>query len=245
MDHESPRQALQRAVREGYELLHIVADGIVSLAYEGILYVPDHFQLRDPTSPKIPPSELSGLLRGSRVRVLALSPPQGNPDVVPIGGYLAPSAHRAFSYLGRSSLPLPSIVAPLGPLDDQVLFKFWDGYYRGLGETLRIEEAMAQGQLDVWGEKYDPIAMALFLRQPHQYLFRRRPPTGRTTEEDPTQVQVQLEVSQDLVARLRVMGTHYDELPENVTKFIDRESARQERLATELDPWLQPPEDEQ
>lgn len=36
---DPPLQALQVAVREGYEMIHLVADGRVSLAHEGILYL--------------------------------------------------------------------------------------------------------------------------------------------------------------------------------------------------------------
>lgn len=64
-----PRKALEQIVKEGYELVHIVADGIVSSAYEGILY----FHGGRSTSPEISPGELSSALRGSRVSVLSLT----------------------------------------------------------------------------------------------------------------------------------------------------------------------------
>jgi hypothetical protein len=231
---ESPLQAVNRAVHEGYELLHIVADGIVSLAYEGILY------WHRPYSLQISASELSAVLRGSRVSVLALTPQQStNPDVVQIGDFLVPSAYRAFAYLGRSPLPLPSIVAPLGPHNDDLLFRFWHSFYRSLGEDLKIEEAMARGH-----EGNRGLPTALFMRQPHGHLFRRRPPTGRAPEEDPTQVQAELKLSKGLVERLKVIDAQYGEQADNVTSFIDRESARQENLAAKLNPWLQLPEDE-
>jgi hypothetical protein len=185
------------------------------------------------------------MLRGSRVRVLLLSPAHStDPDVFPIGGHLVPSVYRAFAYLSRSSLQLPSIVAPLGPVEYPLLIEFWRGFYEALGETLRIEEAMAQGRIRLIPFGVE-VPTALFMRQTHEHLFRRLPPMGRSIEEDPTQVQVQLELSQELVARLTAIGAHYGEQDENVSAFIDQESTRQESFTVELDPWLQPPEDEQ
>lgn len=223
-----PREALLRAVREGYELVHMVADGTVSLAYEGVLW------LHDPSAPQLAPGELSALLSGSRIRVLALTERMSNtPDVVEIGGSLVPSAYRAFVYLGNSPLPLPNIVAPLGPLDDSQMNQFWFGFYNGLVTTLEIEEAMAQGRSS------GSVAMALFLRQQHKRTFQRLEPTHKAPDVDPSQMNADLQASRDTVEQLRSLETKYGSLPESVSRFIKQESERQEQLVTELSPWTQ------
>ena len=41
------------------------------------------------------------------------------------------------------------------------------------------------------------------------------------------------------------MGDRYSVLPESVTEYIQKESARQDQLADQLKPWVQPEEGEQ
>lgn len=232
----SPREALLQAVREGYELAHIVADGTVSLAYEGIL------RLGDPSTKsklELAPSELSALLRGSRLSILGLTEQESSSDkTIVIGSYAVPSAYRAFVYLGNSRLPLPNIVAPLGPLDDWQMNQFWYGFYSSLAATLKIEEAMASGRSG------GSMAMALFLRQQHRRTFQRLEPTHEAPEVDPNQVFADLQVSSAMVAQLRALGDRYGELPDTVHQFIDSESKRQEQLTTALSPWTQVQEGE-
>ena len=223
-----PREALLQTVREGYELAHIGADGTVSLAYEGVLW------LHDPVVPQFAPGELSAMLRGSRLRILALTERvSSSPDTVEIGSYVVPSAYRAFVYLGNSRLPLPNVVAPLGPVDAWQRNQFWHNFYTGLAASLEIEEAMAQGRSS------GSAAMALFLRQQHKLTFQRLEPTHKVPDVDPSQMNADLQVSRDLVGQLRALETKYGSLPERVDSFLKQESARQEQLVADLSPWTQ------
>jgi hypothetical protein len=232
----SPRQALEQVTREGYELVHILADGIVSSAYEGILY----FHGGQSTSPELSPGELSALLRGSRASVLSLTEQSfTNPDMMNIGGQLVPSVYRAFAYLGSSRLPLPSIMAPLGPLNPKEMASFWQNFYTGLAETLSLQKAIARTQLGGF-----PAPVALFLRHLHEVLFRRRALTDAPLAADPTQIGAALQLSHELVDQLKAHNEDYGSLPESVSKFIKSESERQESLSTALDPWLTPEEGE-
>ena len=227
-----PRASLLEAVKNGYELLHIVADGLLSLAYEGILSLPGT------TSPEVLPGELAGMLRGSRVTCLGLTPLEGSsPDVVDIRGRKVPSVYRAFAYLGGTRHPLPTTVAPLGPVSDEQVYQFWRGFYSSLAETPQVDVAMAHGQTGG-----APVPMALFLRHLYGRLFRRRQgeqPRGV----DPIQLNVDLQVSRDLVDQLKVLGMQHD-LPDSVRDYLNSENARQERVAEELDGWLESEQDD-
>ena len=62
-----------------------------------------------------------------------------DPSITSIGSFDVPSAHRAFTYLAMSSHPLPSTVAPLGPLNDWDLEQFWTAFYGGVAGKYEIE----------------------------------------------------------------------------------------------------------
>lgn len=238
-----PRKSLEKVAQEGFELIHIVADGVVSSAYEGILY----FHGGRSTSPEISPGELSALLRSSRASVLCLSEQDySNPDTIPIGGQLVPSVYRAFACLASSRLPLPTMVVPLGPLQQPDLHAFWSSFYAGLGETLSVHHAMARSQL-----KGFPPPVAVFMRHVHETLFRRKPAARRgainqprAIEPDPAAIGAELQLSHELLEQLKAHNKTYGSLPDSVNKFIEKESARQGDLAASLDPWLNPEEGE-
>lgn len=233
---EFPRKALEQVAHEGYELVHIVADGIVSSAYEGILY----FHGGRTTSPEISPGELSAMLRGSRASVLSLSQQEySSPDMVDIGGQLVPSAYRAFAYLGSSRLPLPSMVVPLGPLQPPEMHAFWQDFYSELGTTLNLQRAMAGTRTN-----NSPAPVALFLRHIHEVLFRRRAATDEPLQADPTAIGAELQLSHELVEQLKAHNEAYGSLPDSVSEFIESESVRQRGLESALDPWLNPEEGE-
>lgn len=235
---EHPRKALERVVAEGHELLHIVADGVVSSAYEGILY----FHGGGSTSPELSPRELSSILHGSRVSVLGLTGQEySNPDMMPLGEWEVPSVYRAFAYLGGSRLPMPSVVAPLGPIRPNELHHFWSHFYRGLSDTFSLHRAMVRAQ-----KSAPPTPIALFLHHPHAVLFRRvSAGSGGSPGVDPTQIGAKLQLSHELVEQLKVNSEQYGGLPESVNAFIEGESARQESLTSALDPWLTPSEEEE
>jgi hypothetical protein len=227
---DEPRRALENAAREGFELVHLVADGVVSLAYEGILYL----------SADAPASEtgllyagdLSRTLNGSRVSLLSLSEPAGpNPDLVQIGRYQVPSAYRAFAYLAHSPRSLPSMVLPLGPHDPYVLHNFWADFYKCLVDSLSVEEAMSKARLAASN------AMALFLRQNESKTFQRLDATEQAPAIDPSQTRSVLQQSHDTVDRLEQLKKKHGTLPPSIEKFIDEEGQRQKGMESELNEW--------
>jgi hypothetical protein len=237
---ETPQKALERTVNEGYELIHIVTDGIVSLAYEGILYVhgverqisaqsSGSFDSSD--AHQISPSELTALLRNSRATVLCLTEQDYSiPDMTKIAGYDVPSAYRAFACLGGSRLALPNIVAPLGPLRDYQTTRFWSEFYRNLSQTFNLQQAVARAR-----SESVPLPVALYLRNSLDVLFRRE---EHQPEVDPVQLDAALRLSRDVVSQLKAHSELYGELPESINKFLDSEEQRQENLSAELEPWL-------
>jgi hypothetical protein len=226
-----PRDELRKAIQQGFELLHIVADGIVSLAYDGILY------LHDPSTPQIPASELSGLLSGSRVAILSLSAPEGDytPDTMTIRGISVPSAFRAFAYLGSANVPLPSVAAPLGPLPDFLESNFWREFYAGLGASLAVDKAIL-GALQLNGQA---LPVALFSRHTYGQLFRQRTVEVLGQEDDPGQISLQLSVSQKMVQTLGALADDYPEIASSVGSYISGETARQDKLKAQLSPWVE------
>jgi hypothetical protein len=229
------RKALEEVAAKGYELIHIVADGMVSSAYEGVLYFHEG---KDP-SEEISPGELSALLRSSRANLLCLTNNDySSPDMVQMGDWVVPSAYRAFAYLGSSRLALPSIVAPLGPLEPSMLYKFWKDFYQELSGSFNLHKAMAKALTGAM-----PLPMALFLRHRQETLFRHGDTTDRT-KADPAQLGTALQLSQSLIEQLKEYNEIYGSLPESVNTFISNESARQQDLSSALDEYLTPEEEE-
>lgn len=229
-----PFKAMQTAAREGFELLHVVADGEVLLSYEGVLY------FHGEREPRLSSGELSSCLHGSRVTVLCLSSSvDTNPDLVEIGGYSVPSAYRAFAQIASEDLPLPNIVAPLGPIDPVRLGAFWQRFYTHLAETYRIEQAMLQGRQN------EPLPLALFLRHSQGVLFRRRRPVrSLSPEEAPVQLEVELQISRSLIGQLHTLAARYGELPDSVNEFLHNHDLRNSQLDEELESWRRPEDDD-
>ncbi len=221
------RQALHRAAREGFELVHLVADGSVSLGGEGVLALGD--------GERVAPREVSSLLAGSRVSVLALTPAVSSrlsPGEVP-------TVFRAFAHLGYSAHPLPSLVAPVGPLVDKQVEEFWRLFYRTLAESLSVEEAVVRGRAAA-----SAPPMALFLRHRLGREFVR--PTARATPMvEPTRLSADLQVARQLVEQLRAVDSNFAGLEGNIsgTPLLERESARQEQVEQGLTSWTQLDED--
>ena len=244
-----PHKALEEVAREGYELVHIVADGIVSLAYEGILYF-HGYDLAGDSGPmesqqrehkrQISPGELNASLRGCRASVLCLTEQDySSPDSMEIAGQLVPSVYRAFASLGSSRLSLPSVVAPLGPLKEGHLENFWRDFYTKLAETLSLVRAFSSAQT-----KSIRLPVALFLRHPHEFLFRRASGGSPLPDIEPNRVGAALQFSHELVEQLKAHSELYGSLPDSVSEFISSEEKRQEGLSEQLAPWLKPEEEE-
>lgn len=240
----SPLKAIEQAVSEGCEIIHIISDGIISLAYEGILYFHrESFQGENEQAekgenyPMISPNELCVVLRNSRVGLLCLTEQDySNPDSMPIAGREVPSVYRAFTYLGGSRLALPSVIAPLGPLDFSQMKDFWKDFYTNLAETLNPQRAISQAR----NRNAPPLPVAFFLRHSQDVLFRHE---LHQPEVDPVHIDAALRLSRDLVSQLKVHEEIYGDLPPSMNEFVSSEEQKQETLSAELEHWLTPEEE--
>jgi len=226
-----PREALHRAAREKFELVHIVADGSFSLAYEGIL------EMGGSKAERIAPGELSSLLFGSRVTIIGLTPAEPLPSTADESPAV-PTAYRSFVCLGSSRQVLPTIVSPLGPMHEQQLHDFWRLFYEQLAETLSVEDAMAHAQ-----SSGPSMAAALFLRHRLGREFARQK-RAQSVESpmpaaDPVVVNADLQVSRSFLDELRAVDAKYSELSGNVTDspLAEAENARQDQLDGFLESW--------
>jgi hypothetical protein len=224
------REAIREAAQEGFELAHVFSDGIVSNALEGILY--DH----DATSGRheLPPRELSGMLAGTRIAILALSRSEDtNPDQLMLAGRAVLSAFRAFAYLGAASLPLPTIIALLGPVPESMIGEFWWRFYRELITGWHLTRSLQQAQQDF------PIGLpiALFCRHAVGRLFQQSESVA-PVDNQRMEVWQDLLQSQQLFAALAPLGEKYrDGLPQSVQHFMTSLEGRQTRLRETLDTW--------
>jgi hypothetical protein len=271
---DPPLQALWKAIRDGFELIHLVSDGSVSLAYEGFLYLRKprlvdissasesavgRFLLRQLvrfytyTKAYLPlyisfvlsgllykkvdaqtltAAQLSSLLRGSRLAVLSLSAPRNlSADTGVTSDSVPTPVYRAFAYLAGSRLPLPSIVAQIGPFDHEKELMFWRHFYQGLAETKAVERAMAAGMSD---ETLMPVA--LFLRQRQAQTFEEREAFQASNL---SLISEELQQSQRTLRLLRAAKRRHESLASIVDEFEQRETVRQERLMAQLRPWLE------
>lgn len=224
------RQALQEAVKTGCELVHIIADGTVSLAFEGLL----SYVLPDGTSAALTSSELDRILLGSRVSLISLSAPD-----LPLDPDQAPTAYRAFSYLSRLRQAPPTILAQHGPLPPPQAEGFWAVFYQELADRLSIEEAVVSARTSVPG-----LPLALFLRHRAGREFRRWPISftsgeGRSLYAQPNSMFGYLQVSRDFLERLAAIDAQFKDLPDNLTdsSLVEQVRIQQADIARALDTW--------
>lgn len=233
----SLRAELHRAVRDKFELVHIVADGSVSLAYEGILEFGGK-------SERLAPSEICSLLLGSRVTILGLTPnlpPPSEADSSPV----VLTTYRSFVCLGTSRQVLPTIVSPLGPMSDGQQHDFWRDFYETLATALSVEDAVEHAHNSTpWA------AVALFLRHRLGREFVRRVSThgfeSASRQGDPTAINADLQVARSFLEDLRAVDSKYAAFADNVTdsELATAESARQDHLDGLLETWRDLAEEE-
>ncbi|MFN8634003.1 MAG: hypothetical protein U0893_09125 [Chloroflexota bacterium] len=231
----STRESLSRAAADGFELVHLVADGSVSPAFEGIL-IP-----RDTLESRLMARDLSRLLRGSRVTVLGLtelsreapSPPRPAVKRAPHAVAEVLSPYRAFTHLGAAPEALPSIVAPLGYLDDDAVSRFWRTFYRTLAETLSIEEAQRKAHT-----ASTTVPMALFLRHRLGQQFLASAPE-EVKQLEPNRLSADLQVNRSLAERLQLIDASFGDLDDSISgsELFTRESSRQSHLEDVLQNW--------
>jgi hypothetical protein len=229
------RESLKKAVESGVEFLHAFADGIVSSALEGILYDHGATEKRE-----LPARELCHMLTGGRVAVLALSTQEySNPDVQPMAGRSVLSAYRAFVYVGGSALPLPTVLAPLGPVPDPMMAEFWHTFYSGLTTSWHLTESLRAAQARF------PFSMpiALFCRHAGGKLFQHAAQAVEPAME-PMQMRTELLQSEEITQDLSRLSKKYGkDLPKSVRQLFEKETSRQSRLRGALDSWIPSGED--
>jgi hypothetical protein len=233
----SPRQALRQAAAESFELVHLVADAFITQAYEAALYFHD-LPGTEPAG-ALTVSELGAQLLASQVAVLGLSVPDYEaPDVMTLAGRQVPSAYRAYARLGVAEPSLPTMVAPIGPLDPPKaaglsrLANFWGEFYEGLGDSFNVEEGMRRARNSV---KAAP--MALFLRHPNGRLFRRARAESPQVAAEVAHKSAEYALSLRLTERLQTLHRGMGDFSKNVAKLLEEESGNQQKIAGELEQW--------
>jgi hypothetical protein len=222
------RQSLASVISEGVEFVHAFTDGIVSSALEGILF--DHAAESYP--PLTPTGELSQILSSSRVVVLALSPAVNqDPDTVRIGGREVLGAYRSFTYIGTSPTSLPTILAPLGPVPDDQMARFWIAFYEELSSSWHLTESLRRAQARF---PYS-VPIALFSRHSGGKLFRHQP---HESQARPLEERAELLKSESLTRLISQIGDKYGiDLPNSVQDLVQKENGRQAELRGNLDAW--------
>jgi hypothetical protein len=225
------KEALEEAVRRKFEIVHIFSNGIVSSALDGILYD------RDPraTVNEIYPGTLSHILSGSHVALMGLCyGDHDNGDTLMLAGRRVLSSYRAFAYLGASAAPLPSTIAPLGPVPEDAMANFWQRFYSELISNWHLTDSLRKAQAPLGF----PLPIALYCRHGAGRLFRRVEESS-ISETQPMQVREELIRSEHLTRELSSLNEKYKGgLPDSVIRLFDSELKRQGKLRHELQSWI-------
>jgi hypothetical protein len=218
-----PREALRAAASGGLELVHVIAGASITSSYDGVLEFAGSGE--DPMTS----SELASILRGSRVQLVGLTPPRDDVLRSPSDYSGAPSVYRAFTYFATSPYPLPNVVLPVGPMDDDQVATFWSAFYPAVAASLDLEAAMLDAQ------RVRIVPAGLFLRQLQVAAFKRV--TEQPTVE-PNAVSVELEASQALLQQLDELNALGVKAP-RLDRLVKREQQRQVRLQADVSPWIE------
>jgi len=218
------RAALRQAVEQGVEVLHIIVSASVTTSYDGVLEFPGS------SAPPVTSAELTSHLRGSRVRLIGLTPPAEDPSALMQGPYLKASAYRAFAYFATSPYPIPTFVAPVGPMDDAQVLGFWTTFYQELGRSLEIEVSMAAAL------RHRIVPVGLFLRQLQTATFK---PVAEQPAIDPSAIEADLTSSAALLKQYEELGAQLGVKSKQFSKVVSTEHARQERLHENVSQWIE------
>lgn len=220
------RQALHAAAQEGIELLHIVAEASVTPSYDGVLETPDS------DGQPVASSEVASILRGSRVRLVGLTPPAEGPSRTWKSPYLGPSAYRAFTYFATSPYPIPTFIVPVGPMDDRQVIGFWTIFYKALTTSFEIEAALTEALRD------RVVPIGLFLRHLQPAAFRRVTEVDQP-KVDPSVVGAQLEASQELLRQIEQVTSRLGFKSARVSRLVKKEEQRHSQLQADVSPWIE------
>jgi hypothetical protein len=210
-------------------------DGIVSLAYEGVLY-----RHGDPV-PQLPAGEVSQLTAGSRLSLLSLSDQTApSPDVVQISNREVASAFRAFAYFASTKVTLPSMVLPIGPTPEtSAKATFWDTFYRQLVTSHDADTALALARFEAPGSPH-----SLFLRHAQGKLFRGAEPTMRKVEH-PERLAMQVRGFVEANNQVQALNERYGTLPDYLHDLMSDEKQRQAEVQADLEDWARPEGDKE
>lgn len=217
------REALRRSIAEGIELVHLCADGSVNLAYEGLLVC-------DSGERAISAPELSEILSGSRVSLIALTPVISPKQSDWSGSDGSPEVYRAFACMASARIRLPSQVVPIGPTLNGTALSFWQSFYSTFAGTHRLDQAFANAKNVARASTF-----ALFLRHSPGKLFREV--QEGSDIQSPARMATELQESSAFLDRIEVIGAKYGALPDYVSSFAKVESERRQNIETELDKW--------
>ena len=215
---------LHAAAEQGVELLHVVADASVTPSYDGVLETPEGHPVAS--------SEVAGILRGSRVRLVSLTPPAEDPSSSRTGAYVAPSTYRAFTYFATSPYPIPTFIVPVGPMDDRQVHDFWTTFYGALAGSLEMEAALTEAL----HQRVVPIG--LFLRQLQPAAFRRVSEIEQP-KVDPSVVGAQLQASQELLRQIEQVSSQLNFRSPSLNKLMKKEERRHSQLQADVSQWIE------
>lgn len=160
-----PRFNLFHARREGYEILHLLTDGIVSLAGDGILDLGREARI------DVAARDLASHLTGSRVTILCLSAsraPYRGIELVEFRRFTdQPVVHQAFSLFASEEASLPTTAALLERVEPEAEAEMWGRFYTALTTTYSPEQAASAAR-----QGASCMPLALFLRHPQKRCFR-------------------------------------------------------------------------
>jgi len=217
------REALRSSAAEGVELVHLCADGSVTLAYEGLL-------VGDSGERDLSASELSEVLSGSRVSLIGLTPVSSPRPSDWSGSDRSPEVYRAFACMASARTRLPSMVVPIGPTTDAISLLFWQAFHSAFAGTHRLDQAFANAKNAARASTF-----ALFLRNSPGKLFRDVQ-EGNDIQ-SPARMATELQESSAFLDRIEVLGAKYGALPDYVSSFAKTETTRRQNIETELGKW--------
>ncbi|WP_437679668.1 hypothetical protein [Sorangium sp. So ce131] len=238
IEQEDPCKAIAEAASAGCQVLHLVADGAVPFGLEGLL------ELSCDEDETISPRELAAMLRGSRVAVLALTPPE-SPRIGHLG---MPTVFHAFARFGHDSGEGPTIVAQLGPMPPPAIRDFWSAFYERLAASFDVEDAMSSA---AQRPLVTPVVVFLRHRLGRQFCRPDDPAlrcpawttvgTGQTPSDQVlltvAQVTADLSITRELLDAARRLETRYTSLGLDFpgARAVAEEHKRQCRLDEAID----------
>ncbi|HZU26697.1 MAG TPA: hypothetical protein VFA04_14325 [Bryobacteraceae bacterium] len=175
--------------------------------------------------------QLSDLLRGKRLTVLGISPTDIPQDQTWVTGLL-PSTYRSYCALGMSGAPLPTIVAPLGPIAKEETF--WPAFYENIASSLSVENALTSAA----GPSGLPVAVFLRHRLRRQFMKEEQAPRV-----DPTAAAAQIAAADQWLGAIKAVAAVYgDHGGDLFAQVVQKVQDKRNDLRQDLTPYVTPEE---